>query len=356
MSEKLTNAARMLRELPAGRIKSALVEGVLPWMSYEEASRQQLARKVAELEKSIEELIAGEPGQPPEIPDHPPPLEPEPTNIVRVPIGTSLPRFGAAKEGTQFQLERGGSWQRIDLGGGRNYSIAAYGDASKPLPRLRGGGIFVPANTQDVMMRDLDIADCAIGMNVVPHAGVRGITLRDSFIKNTSDSGIIDYSDDSQFINLKIDQAGARGTASHGIYANGRGTKINKCNVINAAKNGISLRMDGQVVTGCIVQGTSIGIAYFTELDPASEKGGPYNRIEDNKISGCSVAMYISAAGGWPGGQEPPKPWVYPDFKINRNKIAGPVGQKQGIMCEIPVSSHAGNTFEGDFSVKERYP
>jgi hypothetical protein len=353
MSEKLTEAGRQLRALPASRTRSALVDGVLPWMAYEEASRQQLARKVAELEASIEMLLEGGGGTPePE----PPTPEPEPTNVVRVPIGTALPRFGAAVAGTQFQLERGGSWQRIDLGGGRDYSIASYGDTSKPLPKLRGGGIFVPANTQEVTIRDLDIADCAIGMNVVPHAGVKNIVLRDSFIARTSDSGIIDYSDDSAFINVTLDQTGAAGTASHGIYANGRGTLIDRCKVTRAAKNGISLRMDGQIVQGNYVQGTSIGIAYFTELDPKTEAGGPANQIKGNKIEGCSVAMYISAAGGWPGGQEPSKPWVYPPFEIDNNQILSPIGMKQGIMCEIPVRSHVGNTFVGDFAVKERYP
>jgi len=342
-----------LRALRASPTRDALVGGVLPWMTYEEASRQQLARKVAELEQQIEQLVSGGGGVP--VPPTPEP-EPEPANIVRVPISTALPRFGAAQPGTQFQLERGGQWQRIDLGGGKDYSIAAYGDESKPLPRIRGGGIFVPANSQRIRISQLDIADCAIGMNVVPHAGVQRITLRDSFIARTSDSGIIDYSDDSSFINVALDQTGAAGTASHGIYANGRGTTIERCKVVRAAKNGISLRMDGQVVADCDVQGTSIGIAYFTELDPKTETGGPPNYIEGNRVSGCSVAMYISAAGGWPGGQEPAKPWVYPAFEINNNRISGPIGQKQGIMCEIPVRSHAGNTFEGDFSVKERYP
>ena len=349
MSEKLTEAGRLIRGLPASRTKTALVDGVLPWMAYEEASRQQLARKVAELQLAIENGNGGSTPIPPEP-------EPEPTNVVRVPIGTSLPRFGAAQAGTQFQLERGGQWQRIDLGGGKDYSITAYGDPSKALPKLRGGGIFVPANSQRIVLRDLDIADCAIGMNVVPHAGVRAITLKDSYISRTSDSAIIDYSDNSQFVNLTIEQAGAQGTASHGIYANGRGTRIEGCRVLRAAKNGISLRMDGQVVVANHVQGTSIGIAYFTELDPKTEAGGPANRIDGNKVEGCSVAMYISAAGGWPGGQEPPKPWVYPAFDINNNHILSPVGMKQGIMCEIPVRSHAGNTFEGDFAVKERYP
>jgi len=353
MSEKLTTAASMLRALPAGKIKDALVKGVLPWMSYEEASRQQLARKVAELEQSIEEILGN--GGLPDVPEAPPPLEKPPSNVVRVPMGTSLPRFGSAAPGTRYELERGGTWQRIDLGGGQGFQIGSYGDPARPLPRLRGGGIFVPANTRSVLMEDLDIAECAIGMNVVPHAGVVGITLRNSYIKGTSDSAIIDYADDTRLENLLIEDAGARGTASHGIYANGRRTEILACRLYRAAKNGISLRMDGQVVAGCDVQGTSIGIAYFTELDPKTERGGPYNRIEDNKISGCSVAMYISAAGGWPGGQEPAKPWVYPDFHINRNKIAGPIGQAQGIMCEIPVSQHAGNTFEGAFSVKEKY-
>jgi hypothetical protein len=353
MSERLTEAGRQLRALPAGRTKSALVDGVFPWMGYEEASRQQLARKVAELEASIEQILAG--GLPPV---EPPPIEPEPepTNVVRVPIGTTMPRFGAAQPGTQFQLERGGQWQRIDLGGGKDYSIAAYGDPTKPLPKLRGGGIFVPANSQRIVLRDLDIADCAIGMNVVPHAGVRAITLKDSYISRTSDSGIIDYSDDSQFINVVLEQTGAQGTASHGIYANGRRTKIDRCKVLRAAKNGISLRMDGQIVVGNDVQQTSIGIAYFTELDPKTETGGPANQIKGNKIQGCSVAMYISAAGGWPGGQEPAKPWVYPPFEIDNNHILSPIGMKQGIMCEIPVRSHTGNTFEGDFAVKERYP
>ena len=58
----------------------------------------------------------------------------------------------------------------------------------------------------------------------------------------------------------------------------------------------------------------------------------------------------------WRERKEPPKPWVYPPFDINRNAISGPIGQAQGIMCEIPVRSHVGNTFEGTFSVKERYP
>jgi hypothetical protein len=353
MSERLIEAGRQLRALPAGRTKSALVDGVFPWMGYEEASRQQLARKVAELEQKIEAMTGGGGGEP--VPPTPEP-EPEPTNVVRVPIETAMPRFGAATAGTQFQLERGGSWQRIDLGGGKDYSIAAYGDPSKPLPRLRGGGIFVPANSQRIVIRDLDIADCAIGMNVVPHAGVRGLVLKDSFIARTTDSGIIDYSDDSQFINIVLDQTGAQGTASHGIYANGRGTKIDRCKVRRAAKNGLSLRMDGQIVVGNEVMETNTGIAYFTELDPKTEAGGPANQIKGNKIQGCSVAMYISAAGGWPGGQEPAKPWVYPPFEIDNNQIMSPIGMKQGIMCEIPVRSHVGNTFYGDFAVKERYP
>lgn len=352
MSEKLTAAAAALRSLPSSRIKSALLEGVLPWMSYEEASRQQLARKVAELEQQIEAMGGG--GLP-DVPDAPPPLEPPPTNVVRVPIGTTLPRFGAAAPGTQFQLERGGQWQRIDLGGGKDYSIACYGDPAKPLPKLRGGGIFVPANSQRVVLSDLDIADCAIGMNVVPHAGVQRITLRDSYIARTSDSGIIDYSDDSSFVNLTLDQTGAAGTASHAIYANGRRTLIQGCKSTRAAKNGVSLRMDGQRVIDNEIQGTSIGIAYFTELDPATEAGGPANQIKGNKVAGCSVAMYISAAGGWPGGSEPAKPWVYPAFDIDNNNIMSPIGMKQGIMCEIPVRSHQGNTFVGDFAVKEKY-
>jgi hypothetical protein len=355
MSEKLTEAGRQLRALPSSRVRSALVDGVFPWMGYEEASRQQLARKVAELEAAIEVLQQGG-GVPVPLPPIEPEPVPEPTNVVRVPINTTLPRFGAAAAGTQFQLERGGSWQRIDLGGGKDYSITCYGDETKPIPRLRGGGIFVPANSQRIVIANLDIADCAIGMNVVPHAGVREITLRDTYIARTSDSGIIDYSDNSQFINVNLDQAGAAGTASHGIYANGRGTKIDRCKVTRAAKNGISLRMDGQIVQGCYVQGTSIGIAYFTELDPATEQGGPANQIKGNKVEGCSVAMYISAAGGWPGGQEPAKPWVFPPFEIDNNEILSPIGMKQGIMCEIPVRSHVGNTFVGDFAVKERYP
>jgi len=353
MSEKLTEAGRQLRALPTSRTRSALVGGVFPWMGYEEASRQQLARKVAELEQKIETLLAGGGGEVP-VPPTPEP-EPEPTNVVRVPIGTSLPRFGAAAAGTQFQLERGGQWQRIDLGGGKDYSIAAYGDTAKPLPKLRGGGIFVPANSQRIVISQLDIADCAIGMNVVKDAGVRAITLKDSYIARTSDSGIIDYSDDSQFMNLTLDQNGAAGTASHAIYANGRRTLVQGCKITRAAKNGVSLRMDGQRVIDNDIQGTSIGIAYFTELDPATMKGGPANQIKGNDISGCSVGMYISAAGGWPGGSEPPKPWVYPPFDIDNNNIMSPIGMKQGIMCEIPVRSHVGNTFVGDFSVKEKY-
>lgn len=349
MSEKLTAAGIALRALPSSRVKTALVESVFPWMAYEEASRQQLARKVADLEQAIEALQGG--GLP-DVPDAPPPLEP--SNVVRVPIGTSMPRFSAAQPGTRFELECGGSWQRIDLGGGRDYSISHYGDG--PLPKLRGGGIFVPANTQRVVIDGIDIADCSIGMNVVPHAGVREITMRNSFIARTSDSGIIDYSDNSTFENVTITDAGAPGTASHGIYANGRRTTIRNNKIVHPAKNGISLRMDGQIVIGNQIERTSIGIAYFTELDPATEAGGPGNRIDENKISGCSVGMYISAAGGWPGGQEPAKPWVYPPFDINRNTIMSPVGMTQGIMCEIPVRSHVGNTFEGTFSVKERYP
>jgi Periplasmic copper-binding protein (NosD) len=349
MSEKLTEAGRQLRALRPGPVKDALVGGVLPWMAYEEASRQQLARKVAELEASIEQLLEGNGGTPGPEP------EPEPTNVVRVPIGTTMPRFGTAVPGTRFELERGGQWQRIDLGGGKDFQIGCYGDSSKPLPRVRGGGIFVPANSQRIVMENLDIADCSIGMNVVPNAGVRGLVLRNSYIANTTDSGIIDYSEGSTFSDLVITAAGSPGTASHGIYANGRGTTIRACKVVRAAKNGISLRMDGQTVVANDVQGTSIGIAYFTELAPGTSDIRA-NRVEDNKISGCSVAMYISAAGGWPGGQEPAKPWVYPPFDINRNAISGPIGMKQGIMCEIPVRSHQGNTFEGDFSVKERYP
>lgn len=185
---------------------------------------------------------------------------------------------------------------RLVLQTGRVYEggiyTSVYGDGVTDVTlrgvAVEGGGsaqgILLKAS-QRVTIEGCSIVRCSIGIHAAD-ASCSGITVRDSRIETTSDSGIILLGSGHVLERVSVTDCGfAAGAPTYGVhcvYGKCANLTMRDCRLSRWRDNGISLRGPGAIVESCVAEGTrGHALAYFEQLPV----GDP------NVIRGCRLAV-----------------------------------------------------------------